>query len=196
MTATAVREHPLLMCGPLVCQTLKDLKTMTRRVVKPQPIHRAIKADDGLWYDADCTNPGHLLKCPYGEVGSRLWVRETWASDIAGCQNGITYRADHIDPSGDGPANPIKWRPSIFMPRWASRLTLEITDIRVERLQEIQWPDVIREGFKDPRRCEKRIDRETGLVAQFRELWAKLNGAKSPWENNSWVWVISYRRIK
>lgn len=90
---------------------------------------------------------GSRIRAPY-QPGDRLWVRETWADNIPGCPNGITYRADHIDPKGDGPANPIKWRPSIHMPKKAARIWLEVTNVRVERLQEINNADRLKEGIR------------------------------------------------
>jgi hypothetical protein len=108
--------------------------------------------------------------CPYGITGDRLWVRETWADNIPGCPNGITYRADHADPKGDGPAHPIKWKPSIFMPRSCSRILLTITDVKVERVQDISENGAMAEGVQIA--VGKITSKE-----RFRLLWISINGA-------------------
>ena len=83
------------------------------------------------------------------------------------------------------------------MPRWASRITLEITGVRAERLQSIEWDEAIAEGIPDPRRAARRIDPVEGTVAQFRQLWDGLNAARGHgWEANPWVWVVEFRRIE
>jgi hypothetical protein len=119
-------------------------------------------------------------------AGDRLWVRETFAQDVAGCPGGISYRADHLDPKGDGPAHPMKWRPSIFMPRAASRILLEITDVHVERLQEISDEDARAEGY----------DRSHAFPREwFALLWERIHGPGS-WHANPWVWAITFRRLE
>jgi hypothetical protein len=147
-------EIGILFSGPMVRAILEGWKTQTRRVMKPQPFD-----DGGIWRWQHGRHvvavPGPRAfgleewaiwqECPY-QVGQTLWVRETWADGIAGCPNGVSYRADHLDPLGDGPANPMKWRPSIHMPRWASRITLTITDVRVQRVQDISEEDAEEEG--------------------------------------------------
>jgi hypothetical protein len=142
----------------------------------------------------------HAILCPYGQPGDRLWVRETWKpmNDLKGggiprwgitCGEGCTWKEGCPDQSGP-------WKPSIFMPRWASRITLEIMDIRVERLQEITEEDALKEG------CEREMVADgsswgAGLidaVENFEKLWDSINGKKYPWSSNPWVWVISFRR--
>lgn len=170
-----MNEKPILFSGPMVRAILEGRKTMTRRVMKPQPTydpgawknyHPIGGNQDGAWVWSprkDCFwfcwddwsnfDPRIANDCPYGRPanfdGDRLWVRETWAADIPGCPNGLSYRADHLDPRGDGPANPIHWHPSIHMPRWASRLTLEITSVKVERVQDISEADAWSEGISE-----------------------------------------------
>lgn len=84
---------------------------------------------------------------------------------------------------------------AIHMPRWASRLTLEVTDVRVQRVQEISWSDAIAEGMKDPRRAAIRIDPERGPIGAFKDLWDSINGPGS-WASNPWVWAITFRRVE
>jgi len=124
-----MKERPILFSEPMVRAILAGRKTVTRRVKSGE-------------------------RCPYGIPGDRLWVREAFATAIPGCPNGICYRADHNDRKGDGPSNPIRWRPSIHMPRWASRILLEVVDARPERLWGITGEDAMREGL-DKRTCAK-----------------------------------------
>jgi hypothetical protein len=165
-------EHSLIFKGEMVRAILESRKTMTRRIIKKQPNSERCES---ITFDKDygwrCGNEigGNFIRCPYGKPGDRLWVRETWGihkpgsinpekmptfeyeactahGDIVGLEDGygLPYRATaKIDPDF-----PIHWRPSIFMPRWASRITLEITVVRAERLQEITEEDAKREGIK------------------------------------------------
>jgi hypothetical protein len=152
----------------------------------------------------ECGAAGIVQWCPYGQPGDRLWVRETWArwTDVKsfGCvvyQSDGTARRYLCDGDGEGdpvqlgkackPVEPVaRWRPSIHMPRWASRLTLEVTDVRVERLQEISEADAMAEGRSmtpgDP-------------AGYFPDTWAAINGADS-WHANPWVWVVSFKRVE
>jgi hypothetical protein len=138
------------------------------------------------------------VRCPYGAPGDRLWVRETWAHerDGTGCPDdtGVLYRA--TDPGWDDEGTGLRWRPSIFMPRIASRILLEITDVRVERLQEISEDDaraegIDLEGFRS--HTEGIAGREHRI--QFRTLWESIHGLNS-WNANPWVWAITFRRLK
>lgn len=208
-------------------------KTQTRRLVKPQPQRVGWYTQDDLpgvqfdWHevDEDGDPTDSLLRCPYGEPGDRLWVRETFAycvlrTDITDERysvsiprdrytpptNGslhsyhIAYRADE-DPGDDPLEGP--WRPSIHMPRWVSRLTLEVTDVHIERLRDISEADAIAEGlipvgglnsqqmwaysettgghFVDPR-------------VAFHMLWNSIHGTES-WTANPWVWVVEFRKV-
>lgn len=162
-----------------------------------------------------------VQRCPYGKAGDLLWVRETFIHEPADyCWEAsvsipvrpahTVYRAD-VDPTGDGRG--AGWSPSIHMPRWASRITLEVTGVRVERLQDISRDDAISEGV-DPHRCPTqqteasmraqlvahRIGMAAHYVAEidyiggFRWLWESINGAGS-WDANPWVWVIEFRKV-
>jgi len=193
-------ERPILFSGPMVRAILDGTKTQTRRVLKKQPLDVIPCLDDWVgekWAALLTRDPephGTLFRCRYGVPGDRLWVRETFATNTLGCPNGLTYRADHLDMRGDGPANPIKWHPSIHMPRWASRITLEIVSVRVERVQDISTADIITEGLSTTLR---EYDAECHLREQFETLWDSINGDKSgrSWADNPWVWCIEFRRL-
>lgn len=172
-----MKEHPVIFTGESVRGIISGVKTQTRRIVKPQPcsgIRQSPMARGGLE-----DGHGRVIRIKY-ESGQILWVRETWSR----WGRGIAYRADD-NLSG------IKWKSPLFMPRWASRITLEIKDVRVERLWEITEEDAIAEGFADdpnpPWKTSPRRLFETG--------WNAINGKKFRWTLNCWVWVIAFRRI-
>ena len=130
--------------------------------------------------------------CPYGIPGDRLWVRETWQRLGCGHDQPFTvYKASN-------PEQGCHWRPSLFMPKEFSRITLEIISVRIERLQEITGIDAVREG------CGKDIPSFELLhfggykkaKEEFIVLWDSINGKKYPWESNPWVWCIEFTRIK
>lgn len=192
-----MKERPILMCGSMVLASLEGRKTQTRRTVKDvDPIEDlTFSNQDGTRHRRVCSGAyGPWVTCPYGQPGDRLWVRETWAPTPGGPatkENGALYRADGHD------ANWL-WKPSIHMPRWASRLTLEIVSVRVERLQDISEEDaksegveVLSQGFK----CYLGADCQCGDARMsFMSLWESINGPGS-WEKNDWVWVIEFKRL-
>ena len=156
-----MKERPILMSAPMVRACLREVnpKTVTRRIVKNLPERvesitniEVIDPVDG-WVVVSETQPRYSMACPYGQPGDRLWVRETWGHDAESLEH---CRASQEDAMGGsyGPyyrateenAGSLRWRPSIHMPRWASRLSLEITGVKVERLQDISEDDAIREG--------------------------------------------------
>lgn len=181
-------EKPILFSAPMVKAILDGRKTQTRRIVKPQPkMSDDGKVDwiiKGQWCGAWTLGKGGNMTCPYGAIGTHLWVRETWCED-----NGrIIYKADF--PTADGSTGAtFKWKPSIFMPRVASRITLEVKNIRVERLQDITDSDAIREGIPDYPDFVGECP-----VDDFRELWSKINGEKS-WNENPFVWVVEFTKL-
>ena len=133
------------------------------------------------------------IPCPYGVTGDRLWVRETWAR-LTGNGHRFVYRADGEDPrTGWDEVEPAQrprmtWTPSIHMPRVASRITLEVTDVRVERLQAISEEDARAEGIA----LEPAI--LPGHAAGcFSRLWDEINGKRAPWSSNPWVWAVTFR---
>lgn len=215
-----VRERPILFSGEMVRAILDGTKTQTRRVVNPQPefFH---DPDGGVtWRHGKRIGAGkreemwgwHAVdRCPYGQPGDRLWVRETWVTGCRPCPNagwrdGIVYRADDYPgrderdllplypaPDGVDPSDYERsgWRPSIHMPRWASRITLEITDVRVERVQDISHEDVLAEGID---RCNS--SSRIMALERFEKLWNATNGPRGyGWDANPWVWAITFRPV-
>lgn len=221
-----MKERPILFSAPMVRALLAGTKTQTRRVVKPQPTagmwedaFKRLGTHDatptvtmtGPHGGIGVTRKGDQFKatayvipnirCPYGQPSDRLWVRETWrahkAFDLAAPNelpkiNGIHYEADEKPRFWDYG----KIRPSIHMPRWASRITLEITGVRVERLNEISEEDAKAEGCEPSKRVELN-DRSPCYTAPYRDLWQTINGIDNPaaWERNPWVWVIEFKRV-
>ena len=183
-------ERPIIFSAEMVLAILAGRKTQTRRKMKPAKVKRPKR-----WLIDDAAVNG--LVCPYGAPGDTLWVRETWARHASG----VDYAADFAAVSRPQ-AGP--WRPSIHMPRWASRITLRITDVRVERLQDISEDDAVAEGVALERyvpvsdSAGKHGSGEaepTDPVAEYRDLWNHINGPDA-WEANPWVWVISFERVK
>jgi hypothetical protein len=186
-------ERPILFSGPIVRAILEGKKTQTRRMIKGQ---RDMEFDINdphfgpywLSYATDAEGEDARVRCPYGKPGDRLWVREGHALD--GSQ--VFYRAGHAEAQSSGPRVDIRWRPSIFMPRRASRITLEITGVRVERLQQVSGPDCWEEGIShagwDP-------ERYGSVVECYRDLWQSIHGAGS-WDANPWVWVVEFRVLE
>lgn len=217
---TEPRERPILFSGPMVRAILDGRKTQTRRVVKPQPAPNAPHDGGTTWAyrpsdgrHVPYGTVGHLtvaekmgLICPYGQPGDRLWVRETWAVDYV--HDGVRpasirptcsviYRASEDMPGVARSGRRGKWRPSIHMPRWASRLTLAVTGVRVERLQAITQADALTEGTVDTRGAWGPLsdtDR-AGPRGAFEALWNSINGPGA-WDTNPWVWVVEFRRLE
>lgn len=179
-TLSAVKERGILLSAPEVLAILDGHKTQTRRIVKPQADCNATALDhteSGACVTLAMRAGMYSFPCPYGAPGDRLWVRETFNH----CAYKPFYRAD-------GPMHEDwKWKPSIHMPRWASRITLEITAIRVEQLQDITEEDAKAEG------CIGALG--AGCTGAYRDLWDSINAKKYPWSSNPWVWVIEFRRI-
>jgi len=191
-------ERPILFRGDMVRAILEGRKTQTRRVMKPGPPPCQTESDavyqhlDG-WRYAGCDYTGDVVeKCPYGKPGDRLWVRETWAAHAPPGQQGnyltgqnvtYVYKASH--PLADIAA----WRPSIFMPRLACRIKLEITGVRVERLDDIIEADALAEGACG-RAPEDAFD---SASAEFRHFFRDFRKLKPT--DNPWLWVVDFRRI-
>lgn len=187
-----VKERPIIFSGPMVRAILAGRKTQTRRVMSPQPV----QADNLFhWHKTAWDIGGALVSdsapvdfCPYGQPGDRLWVRETWCLTAAPC---TLYRAD--DKRDQQYWSLLKWKPSIFMPRRASRLTLEIVAVRVERLQDITEDDAVAEGCQPWMKNGQMVDT---AASDFVHLWSDINEKRGySWESNPWVWVIEFRNL-
>ena len=195
----AFKERPILFSAPMVRALLDGSKTQTRRIFKLPPgcsWYDGLGGEKDGWLQDD-TGPAwwHVSeqRCPYGQPGDRLWVREAWAPRAIDPEcTTAAYRA--TDDECNGP-----WKPSIHMPRWASRIDLEITGARVERLQDISEADAraegapgYEEGVDEPPPSD---DYQWSYRASFQRLWERINGAES-WAANPWVWVVEFRRIR
>nr|WP_315467117.1 hypothetical protein [uncultured Undibacterium sp.] len=208
-----MKQRPILFSAPMVRALLDGSKTQTRRLVKGMALD---------WLENDKFKPEFVAHpenhmCKYGDVGDQLWVRETHLIVCKMDDNGMFitdghgeyiyetwYRADGIeyqyfDGESDFPAESIPWKPSIHMPRAASRITLEITNIRVEHLQDISSSDAASEGIVwnpgDPWTCDSSKGLTDAYRALYAELWESINGAES-WDANPWVWVIEFKRVE
>ena len=198
-----MKSTPMLMSGPLVVPTLAGWKTHTSRPMKNQPPPGTLSGFQ-------------LLKsehpCPFGTVGDQVWIRETWKSVGWRPENGhwIEYRADEKRIWREAPEDvlsvdvanhkrPHIWRPSIHMPRWASRITLEVTEVSVFRVQDITEEAAKREGITNVDAMGWTVG-ENGPCkvydyrAAFGRLWTEIYGAES-WAANPWVWGIGFKRV-
>ncbi|EPP3317131.1 hypothetical protein ACT9D3_003910 [Salmonella enterica subsp. diarizonae serovar 50:r:z] len=214
-----MKERGMIFNAEMVNAILSGRKTQTRRIMKVQPgtpefgLRRIIESskanENGMYFWSQDDACGIKARSkpflfPYGEVGDRIWVRETFrvhsrATDVAT----LVYRASvrnswteqtHRVPVAvcNKPSTPEKWTPSIHMPRWASRILLEITDVRVERLRDLSEEDAKSEGITPSAGgvlpgWEYRIN--------FRDLWMDIYGTDN-WEANPWVWVIEFKRVE
>ncbi|HIE3938570.1 TPA: hypothetical protein ACXNG7_003523 [Pseudomonas aeruginosa] len=203
-----MKERPILFNDQMVRAILEGRKTATRRIAKPvkHPDLGNIYAPGALVLERE---PQHVIDraCPYGQPGDRLWVREAWQGplisdeeqdanqswwkDMTKFQNPghCAYRAsgddnEYVDPDG---YFHCKWKPSIHMPRWASRILLEITAVRVERLQDISDPGALAEGVS-----HSEMHSGDSLVDVFARLWESTGG---DWAANPWVWVVEFKRV-
>ena len=219
-----MKERPILFSTEMVKAILDGRKTQTRRIVKPQPhIHTVASGITHLSWQQRPSSTIFLSSfptynsvieefikyCPYGQVGDRLWGRETFCYKVdpitaVVSENEFWYKATNpevikIDDDGshafrkDG-CSASPWLPSIHMPRELSRIILEITNIRVERLQEITGNDVISEGMRLP--IPVGCTQDEMLIAAFHALWDSINAKRGySWKSNPWVWVIEFKRL-
>lgn len=210
------KERGMIFNEPMVRAILSGQKTQTRRIVKNvtpdncMTLTKPIKTRDGV-YTHVMDAPKHGL-CPHGNVGDRIWVRETWQGPLVDFEHSddllrnaekyekpenCVYEADGVPaPEFYDADDNLRccWRPSIHMPRWASRILLEITNVRVERLQAITLGDICKEfgcGLYDFRPA-------THGFQAWEELWESIYGADNPksWQANPWVWVIEFKRVQ
>jgi hypothetical protein len=229
-----MKERPILFNGSMVRAILDGSKTQTRRVVKQNGASGNTVYTHPIWEVKPTTGPrfnGHshdfwrpgaeraysaLPPCPYGQPGDRLWVRETWRGVVEisppgqPVEHGVArYIPDRehcrrVEYAATQARDDEPWRPSIHMPRWASRILLEIVSVRVERLQDISEKDCWAEGIEavdglldDMKIYEaaRRMNRTFEDAAPtYAALWESINGAGS-WDANPWVWVVEFRRV-
>ena len=202
-----MKEHPILFNTEMVKAILDGRKTQTRRIIKNIPSFLNVEMDKdyrAVFYE-NVWKIRHML-CPYGKIGDRLWVRETWcdyipqkkqvSNNYRGDDRQVIYKASHKMADMEGFEDmvleqDIKWKPSIFMPRWVSRINLEITDIRVERVLDISEEDAKSEGVN---RFE---GKDTySYAVSFAGLWDSINAKRGyGWEINPWVWIIVFKII-
>jgi len=203
-----MKERPILFSAPMVRAILTGNKTQTRRIAKLNSSGRVELAGKN-WHLDDCDA---LLACPYGQPGDQLWVRETFMqiphpSDLGITEKDIPHTWAHAcaaagsiyyraDPFSDLLADDRAWKPSIFMPRAASRIQLEITAVRVERLNDISGGDAIAEGVSvHADHHAKPVSSIYSPIAAYRDLWESINGEGS-WAVNPLVWVVEFRVLK
>lgn len=218
-----MKEHPIIFNGEMVRAILDGRKTQTRRVINfvLNIPHVTGNPPDRLYGDWALSEIGELkdgvlgyrcqtdvddyrsynIKCPYGVPGDHLWVRETWQYLEELEKPEFVYRATDWEGWLEYEVEPIRWKPSIFMPRRASRITLEVTAVRVERVQDITWQDILAEGIhsgtamgvpypENPTWIEN-------VIGEFASLWDSINAARGySWESNPWVWVVDFKVVQ
>ena len=234
-----MKERPILFSAPMVRALLADTKTQTRRIVKhPHAAEVDVWADEGngRWgmgvQEAGVSARMDAMLCPYGQPGARLWVRETWRLSSCGRHYPTQKTTAYVEwkdrqstdrqhqqewACSDSESEALlekqrvgTWRPSIHMPRWASRIDLEVAGVRVERLQAISDADAIAEGIERVRGRD--VPAAMGGNVQmwrdylnpdgwqatpagsYRTLWESINGPGS-WAENPWVWVVEFKRV-
>ena len=196
-------ERGMIFNGEMVRAILDGRKTQTRRVIKNQREGESWSVKSAVeprcpghthdWWLPTATRPYSALpRCPFGAVSDRIWVRETWAEAGASAPDLKLYRAnypEHVPTHYENipSAEEIRWTPSIHMPRWASRILLEITAVRVERLNDISEEDARSEGISGS------LARD--VKEAYAALWRSIYGSDS-WRANPWVWVIEFKRIE
>ncbi|EAN4677860.1 hypothetical protein EHN46_02590 [Salmonella enterica] len=207
-----MNERGMIFNGEMVRAILEGRKTQTRRPIKwKQTRFTEIgeREDGSNWPWSEDTEKvcDYWHPCPFGAVGDRIWVRETFGwqirrDPVGGTGEFRVYRATTPDAvryqTASGEAAPMKWVPSIHMPRRASRITLEITDVRVERVQDISQRDAIAEGGPPDHPSFSKISQEMGFIdwprSWFAQTWWGIYGREA-WNTNPWVWAITFRRI-
>lgn len=212
-----MKERPILFTPENAQKVFDRSKSQTRRIVKPQPHEDGFRV--GIYTPTRIDREGEAypgkacfgiwsedwdIPCPFGGVGDRLWVRESWCQDSRGApmMNGedcVFYKGAH--PPGTWPSY---WKPSLHMPRWACRTVLEITEIRVQRLQDISEEDAKAEGIEyhnglavghsGYRHVQAHEYVYATATEAFKVLWESINGAES-WKLNPWVWALTFKRI-
>jgi len=218
-----MKERPILFNGEMVRAILDGRKTQTRRMVKPQPrVVHSIHSDASITTNRIFRKGDQRIHSPFGTSGDRLWVRETWGlmsyrdttdwcgysiKDVSEAELREQFLVEHA-ANWNLPNESAYWRPSIHMPRWASRITLEITGVRVERVQDITEEDAMKEGCEEAslEHVEDCEDADCALAGgphdccgylvsaklRFKGLWQSTH---NNWDANPWVWVYEFKRI-
>ena len=195
-------DYPIIFSTPMVQAILGGVKTQTRRIAKLNAAGRVARKGKN-WHPDD---PEAILACPYGQPGDQLWVRETWNADVPE----IVYKADmgtrYLDEDHPHYMDLLRldllrlydkqiggWRPSIHMPKWAARIHLRITMVRLQRLQKISFEDAKNEGVEFWRSTEtlKGLPACACHYYEFEDLWAHINGRDS-WNLNPLVWTLDF----
>ena len=210
-----MKESPIPFKGDMVRAVLSGQKTQTRRPMKPIPVYpdafgglrREIHDGQVHFWASGAELPAHKFRCPYGQPDDRLWVKETHARHPQFAE--VAYRADGEEfEDADGFTWHPKWTPSIFMPRPLCRIILEITDIRVERVQNITSDGAIAEGAYEVRKVGDDIAHATWTMdgldwrydtprEAFAATWDSLYAARGlGWDVNPWVWVVTFKRAE
>lgn len=210
-----MKERPILFSAPMVRALLAGTKTQTRRLCGDRVAHF-----EGGWWTQKLGSGSKWESglcswhCPYGKPGDRLWVRETFAYSVKDpcglnetigpethdivCKEGSHGgQWEHTDESGARTMVAPRWKPGIHMPRWASRITLEVTEVRVQRLQDISDEDAKAEGapaLPPPGSTLPHGPGEPSHAVGFRHLWCTINGTES-WDANPWVWAVGFKRL-
>lgn len=227
----AMKERPIIFSAPMVRALLDGTKTQTRRIVKPQPLHIGWFEHQNEWCAKVSEGYHELRPCPYGVPGDRLWVKETLDYSLLEEQEGSnpadinrilghTYRADGAEVGIPDvlPSNytdlPSKAISPIYMPRWTSRVTLEVTEVRIQRVQDISVSDSLREGIRCPdcgytavdaghalcvnrwlKEAKAGYTKDHPAISAYRDLYESINGPGS-WDRNDWVWAITFGRVE
>ena len=191
------KSRPIIFSAPMIRALLAGQKTQTRRIVKPQPttsFWEPYSCPDGRWnwvMKNTGMGSGDPFRCRFGQPGDLLWVREAFRElEYPTINTKADYR---FDAEWRGDVDKYKWRPSIHMPRWASRLTLRLTDVRIERLQEISEADAQAEGAPLELRLldSVRLGATASHTGGFERLWESIHGPDS-WDANPYVWALTF----
>lgn len=187
-----MRERPIMFSSPMVRAILSGGKTQTRRVIRHQP--NPIKCGEGYGSYLRIDRRFIEDRCPHGVPGDQLWVKETFFFD--------NYMDENHSPVSEGPFyladfpggnDELKWTPSIFMPRCFSRISLLITDVRVQRIQDISERDAFAEGIEPGEHHE---DSDIGPIDHFMGLWDSINAKRGfNWDSNPWTWAITFKKL-
>lgn len=192
-----MKERGMIFNGEMVRALLDGRKTQTRRPVKFPFYDKnmgCLLSGNEL---AGEINAGNYWNSPLGKPGDRIWVRETWTPESVDAEEG-RYAPDYRVMANGQPVDG-KWTPAIHMPRWASRILLEVTDVRVERLNAISQADAIAEGAPPSHPSIDCVSQEYGFPdfsrSWFGQTWQHIYGEES-WQDNPWVWVIEFKRVE